>query len=87
MMKATYTPDTGFSDIKAEPLEVTILGFVHGSYAPGYKSSGTHTGVLAVVALPDQSITPTELRFLRYAPPHSPADSSSPSIGSSDRPN
>ncbi len=66
MIKATYTPRSGFSDREHSAIDVTILGFVFGEYEPGYMRSGTKECVLAVIALPDGRIIHAELSMLLY---------------------
>lgn len=66
-MKATYQPKSGFSDYEIPAREVTILGFVTGTYEPGYQRS-SKTAALAIVADEDGRLIQSELQFLRYIP-------------------
>ncbi len=63
-MKALFYRETGF-DSTPPPVEVIILGFVFGSYQPGYQRTGTYSGVLAIVA-DGPNILTVETRHLKY---------------------
>jgi hypothetical protein len=65
---AEYTRRTGFRDSDSPPEVVTILGFVEGTYEPGYQRYGSKNCTLAIIAYEDGRLDKAELCDLRYTP-------------------
>ena len=65
-IKAEYTRRTGFRDSDIQPEVVTILGFVEGTYEPGYQRYGSKNCTLAIIAYEGGRLDKVELCDLRY---------------------
>jgi hypothetical protein len=65
-IKAEYTRRTGFRDEDVRPEVVTILGFVEGTYEPGYQRYGSKSCTLAIIAYEGGRLDKVELCDLRY---------------------
>lgn len=65
-IQAEYTRRTGFRDSDYPPEVVTILGFVEGTYEPGYQRSGSKSCTLAIIAYENGRLDKAELCDLRY---------------------
>lgn len=68
VIQAEYTRRTGFRDSDYPPEVVTILGFVEGTYEPGYQRHGSKSCTLAIIAYEDGRLGQAELCDLRYMP-------------------